>query len=75
MTFEIPSVPSHSGAGRAMQVKFFNERGLEALEKSVNAWLGARPQREIVEVRQSVIPGSGGAGDREIILSVWYLDQ
>lgn len=68
-----PLVPGRSGRA-TMQVRFFRNRDLAALQQEINVWLGDRPDREIVEVAQSVRqPSEGGAGTDELIVSVWYV--
>jgi len=59
-----------------MRVRFFHERSLDALEGQINEWLAERPDREIVEIRQSVAIDAGrGMVDRELIVSVWYIED
>lgn len=62
---------------RTMQVRFFQERNLEALQDTLNEWLAQRADREIVEIHQSVLaePGGRAATDREVIVSVWYIED
>jgi hypothetical protein len=56
-----------------MQVRFFQEADIAAMEAAVNTWLALKARREIVEVHQSVLAVPGGG--RELIVSVWYLDN
>lgn len=58
----MPNVPVSS---QAMQVRFFRSADIAELQRQLNAWLAEKPDREIVEVRQSA-----GA---EILISVWYI--
>ena len=59
-----------------MQVRFFHDRNLEALERAINQWLAERPNREIVEIRQSVATDPAGrGGDREVLVSIWYIED
>jgi hypothetical protein len=55
-----------------MQVRFFAEPDLAALETAINGWLAQSPRREIVDVRQSILPGPDGG--RELIVSIWYIE-
>ncbi|MBI4544148.1 MAG: hypothetical protein HY703_03005 [Gemmatimonadetes bacterium] len=57
-----------------MQVRFFHGRELETLELALNTWLAERVDREIVDVRQSVIPATTGRGAAEFVVSVWYIE-
>ncbi|MCI0437182.1 MAG: hypothetical protein L0271_26630 [Gemmatimonadetes bacterium] len=68
----LPHVPHISAEQRPLQVRFFQEPDVAALEAAINAWLQQAPRREIVDVRQSVLPAAGGT--RELIVSVWYID-
>jgi hypothetical protein len=74
MSFGI-TPPHVSGAAKPMQVRFFQERSLDALERTINAWLAQNPQREIVEIRQSVVAEGMTRGDREFIVSLWYIER
>lgn len=58
-----------------MQVRFFHERNLEALEKAINQWLSERSDREIVDIRQSVVGDPKSGSDREVVVSIWYLER
>ncbi len=53
-----------------LQVRFFVDSEIAPLESAINEWLTQNPRREIVQIRQSVIPG----GQRsDIIVSIWYV--
>ena len=65
-----PMVPSRSGRA-TMKVRFFRDEELDGLQEEINRWLGERPDREIVEIRQSVVPA---AEAREFVVSVWYVE-
>lgn len=69
----IGPLPRVSSDHRPMQVRFFQEADIAAMEAAVNTWLALKPRREIVEVHQSVLAVPGGG--RELIVSVWYLDN
>jgi hypothetical protein len=56
-----------------VQVRFFQEPDIAALESAINTWLSVRPRREIVDIRQSALPVPGGG--RDIIVSIWYIDD
>jgi hypothetical protein len=58
---------------KPMQVRFFQEPDIADLESAINTWLSLSPRREIVDVVQSAITHSGGG--REIIVSVWYIED
>lgn len=60
----VPQVVTH----QPMQVRFFRERDIQALQDAVNKWLAERRDREIAHVRQSV--GIEG----ELVVSVWYVE-
>ncbi|HEX6558631.1 MAG TPA: hypothetical protein VF021_04195 [Longimicrobiales bacterium] len=60
--------PQVSASKKPMQVRFFSGANVGDLQKEINAWLAQTPQREIVDVRQSVGQGQG------ILVSVWYID-
>jgi len=70
MSFGQPRI--HTGR-EPVQVRFFQEPDVAALETAINAWLALRPRREIVDIRQSALPLPGGA--REIIVSIWYIED
>lgn len=52
---------------KAMQVRFFLSAKPEELQRDVNAWLAEHPNREIVDVRQSL--------GNFILISVWYIES
>ncbi|MGH7502258.1 MAG: hypothetical protein ACREL7_10930 [Longimicrobiales bacterium] len=65
-----PRVPADR---KPMQVRFFQEGDIADLETAINHWLAVSPRREIVDIRQSVL--STQAGGRELLVSVWYIDD
>jgi hypothetical protein len=69
MTFGTPRMHQE----RQMQVRFFQETDIAELETAINNWLAVRPRREIVNVLQSSLYGPGG--QREILVSVWYVED
>jgi hypothetical protein len=70
MGFNAPNIQPTT---RPMQVRFFRETELAALESAVNVWLSDHPRYEIAEVRQSPIPTADGS--TELIVSVWYIED
>jgi hypothetical protein len=56
-----------------MQVQFFQEGDIADLESAINQWFSVSPRREIVEIHQSVLGTQ--AGGRELVVSVWYIDD
>lgn len=66
----LPRVPSDR---KPMQVRIFQEADIADLEAAINTWLAVSPRREIVEVHQNIHTGAGGA--REIVVSIWYVDD
>lgn len=58
---------------KPLQARFFQEPDIAVLESAVNSWLALKPRREIVDVRQTALPGAGNS--HEIILSIWYVDD
>lgn len=63
-----PRVPIRS----TMQVRFFRGPASDELERRINDFLAERPEREIVDVRQSV---ASGGGDPEVLVSVWFVGE
>lgn len=68
MGFNVPNIQPTT---RPMQVRYFREPDLDALEATINAWLADHPRCEIAEVLQSPVPTA--AGSTELIVSVWYI--
>jgi len=68
--------PPRVNVRRPMQVRFFRDRDLAALEAAINAWLAERTDREIVEVRQSMTAEPAGRSDfGEVVVSIWYIED
>jgi hypothetical protein len=55
----------------SLRVRFFRGREVAELESQINAWLAEQRRREVVDVRQSIVPDGGGG---EVLISVWYVD-
>lgn len=70
-------VPHVRSTPSPIQVRFFRANDLDELEEILNTWLGERPDREIVHVRQSVIAGSRELGRDApvLVVSVWYVED
>jgi hypothetical protein len=64
--------PSIKPATRPMQVQFFRDTDLAALQDEINDWLAKHPRAEVADVRQTPVVK---AGETEIVISVWYIDD
>ncbi|HEX7049200.1 MAG TPA: hypothetical protein VF188_03225 [Longimicrobiales bacterium] len=70
----IPITPRVSPRA-TMRVRFFRERDLRTIERSINEWLAERADREIAEIRQSVVADTSGVGQvGEVLVSIWYIE-
>lgn len=72
---EFRITPPRVSTSKPIQVRFFRDRDLQALESAINEWLRERPDWEIVEICQTMTAEPAGRTDLgELVVSVWYIE-